>query len=218
MLGAAVGCLIFQHEHKREARPPQHRDGHVAEAMDDYRDKQFDQATGKFRKLAGDWPNDPVLGTQAHAWALLSQGRADLAAGRYPVAQSEFEQVDETHVFDNNRDTIQGYRNQASSGAAFADLRAKIDALITAGKFGEARQRIDDARRIGPTPEESARLNALAEKNEDQALRARVAEVIARSGEMEKSGQRDQAIASLTLARRRFPQLRCRPPPRPAPA
>ena len=201
LIGGAVGGWTYMQQLNEQKSQQAALEDDLDAASDAYRNGEYERAVVLFDQLIEKLPGTSPMLTHAEARRLLAQGRADAEAGRHDEAITAFEQAAEMGgVY---RDRARPLIDNTQQAKAFDNTLAKIESLIQANNYAQARTELDAWRELAASEKEKQALQALGAKLEDQLARWQVTSLVRQAQDLADRGRRDEAIELLNDAPKR---------------
>ncbi|MCE9592518.1 MAG: protein kinase [Planctomycetes bacterium] len=170
----------------------------------------FESARATFERLSNEWPSGSNLALGSRARDYLSRARLAMLRGQYGDVKASLDAVEETHIFDENRDILTRIGAEANRRMVFEKTITDIEKLIADRKLPQARERLtEEQNRINRTPREIARLTEVGAEIEDQLSQTDIDRYLGSARKFEASGNLSAAVLVLTdaLRKHRSPDL-----------
>jgi serine/threonine-protein kinase len=164
-----------------------------------YREGRYDEALSGYQAIHADWLQDAEFGKVAQAGMFMAQAHLDFAAGRYPAVVQAVDQARDLGVV-RDVDRLIALRDDALIHEAFAKEVQRIEELLAADLYNEARIALNQQRKQNPAGPLTERLDELGRRIEGQENQQQIQAVMDRVKALVDGGERKQAIQVLAEA------------------
>ncbi|MBI1373303.1 MAG: protein kinase [Phycisphaera sp.] len=225
------GFMLVQQNKKQQAGDQKRAEAMTLfnQAIQTFKDDQFTNAKDMFQELAGEWPNDPILGVGAGSYALVCDARMGMKAAedqtvaeQYDDAIATYDQVREALgksqdlIYGNERTKaaapsllaqIDQHDDEAKRRRAFVSEAKKIAGNIDDANYDAARSYLQQIRQttLNPIPEEQSILAALERRINERTMAKEVEKVLAEAKALTAQERYFEADTVLAKALERWP-------------
>ncbi|MBL4701943.1 MAG: protein kinase [Phycisphaeraceae bacterium] len=201
------GFLLTQNHKEEEAHKARITLAHNAykQALDQFKAKDYPQASILFSQLIKQWPASSNLGLKSRGYQLLCEAHIHLKNKAYDAGVQAFIAADESGAFEpKQREQLKVLIRETQRQSAFANQIDKIQLLMGEAKYDLARQQLIEQNSYSPTPVEQKTLDDLSIKLNAMVGQSRIANILDKAQQLVDTGRQDEAIAMLEEKQLRF--------------
>jgi serine/threonine protein kinase/thioredoxin-like negative regulator of GroEL len=174
------------------------------QSLEDYSVRQWSASLDGFHTLVNEWSPASGFAQKSKAYILLIEGRKLFETGEYDKAREKYYRVQDGGQLSRKHHHVQSLIDEASKRLTFDKFVTRIEQAIKEGRYGEARQMVNDQSTFSHTDQEDEALIALSTRISSALNRKQIDMVIASAKAVAESGKREQAIFELEQSQLKY--------------